>query len=134
MSNLPRRPWVATRFDAVSGVYHDLSKHPKNILPNFDLDNKETHEDHVRKTMLVISLMSVQHEYVVCRLFPYTFERKSSTWYFSLPQGSITNWNDFGIVFMKKFGEDKTPATLVLELPGIKMNPKEKIKYSNQIL
>jgi hypothetical protein len=54
-------------------------------------------------------------------------------WYFSLPQGSITNWNDFEISFMKKFGEDKTPTTLVLEFSRIKMNPKEKIKDFNQI-
>jgi len=34
---------------------------------------------------------------------------------------------------MKNFGEDKTPITLVLELSRIKMTPKEKIKYFNQI-
>jgi hypothetical protein len=43
------------------------------------------------------------------QLFPYTFEGKASTWYFSLPQGTITSWNDFETAFMKKFGEDKTP-------------------------
>jgi len=34
---------------------------------------------------------------------------------------------------MKKFGEDKIPATLVLELSRIGMNPKQKIKVFNQI-
>jgi len=76
--------------------------------------------------------MGVQQEYVVCWLFPYTIEGKYSTWYFSLPQGKITRWNDFETAFMKRFGEDKTSTTLVLELLRIKMTPKEKIKDFNQ--
>jgi len=69
---------------------------------------------------------------VVCRLFPLTFEGRASTWYFSLVQGSITNWGEFNKVFLDKFGEDKTPALLALELSRIKMEPKERIKDFNQ--
>ena len=83
--------------------------------------------------MLVIQLMNVQNEDEVCRLFPYTFEGKTSIWHFNLPQKSINNWGDFEDIFLKKFGEDKTLATLVLELSKIKIHPKEKIKDFNQI-
>jgi hypothetical protein len=62
--------------------------------------------------------------------FPYTFEGKYSMWYFALPQGTITSWNDFETDFMKKFGEDKTPTTLVLELSRIKMAPRKKLNIS----
>jgi hypothetical protein len=79
-----------------------------------------------------MNLMSMQHEDVVCWLFPYTFEGKSSMWYFSLPQAKTTNWNDFKIALMKNNYEDKTLTTLVLELSRIKMTPKEKNKYFNQ--
>jgi hypothetical protein len=41
-------------------------KHPEKFLPKFDLDNKESPEDHVSKFMLAVNLMSVQHEDVVC--------------------------------------------------------------------
>jgi hypothetical protein len=82
--------------------------------------------------MLAVRLMNVQHEDVVCRLFPYTFENKSSTWYFSLAQASITSWNAFETTFIEKFGEDKTPTTLVLDLSRIKMDAKEKVKDFNQ--
>jgi hypothetical protein len=58
--------------------------------------------------MLVVRLMNVQHEDVICRLFPYMFENKASTWYFSLSQASITSWNAFETTFIEKFGEDKT--------------------------
>jgi hypothetical protein len=33
---------------------------------------------------------------------------------FSLPQASITSWNTFETTFIEKFGEDKSPTTLVL--------------------
>ena len=81
--------------------------------------------------MLVVQTMNVQQEYVVCRLFPLTFEGRASTWYFSLVQGSITNWGEFNKVFLDKFGEDKTPTLLALELSRIKMESKERIKYFN---
>ena len=68
--------------------------------------------------------MNVQHEDVVCRLFPLTFEGKAVVWYFSLTQGSITSWSDFSQAFLNKFGEDKTPAVLALELGRIKMESK----------
>ena len=69
---------------------------------------------------------------MVCQLFPLTFEGKVSTWYFSLVQGSITNWVELNKAFLVKFGEDKTPPLLALELSQIKMEPKERIKDFNQ--
>jgi hypothetical protein len=44
--------------------------------------------------------MDVQHEDVLCRLFPYTFANKSSTWFFSLTTGSISSWQQFEIAFL----------------------------------
>lgn len=82
--------------------------------------------------MLGNRLMSVQVEDVVCRLFPYTFEEKASTWYFSLPQGSITSWNKFQTSFLDKFREDKTPMEVMVELSCIRMDSKEKVKDFNQ--
>jgi hypothetical protein len=104
----------------VVGQLHDFPKHSEKFLPKYDPDTKESQEDHVSKFMLAVSLMVVEHEYVVCILFPFTFEGKTSTWYFPLPQGSITNWNEFKTKFLKNFGEDKTPTTLVLELSKLK--------------
>jgi hypothetical protein len=40
--------------------------------------------------------------------------------------------DEFETTFIEKFGEDKTPTTLVLDLSRIKMEAKEKIKYFNQ--
>ena len=87
---------------------------------------------HVDKFMLAVQTMNVQHEDVVCQLFPLTFEGKASTWYFLLVQGSMTNWAEFNKAFLDKFGEDKTPALLALELSQIKMELKERIKDFNK--
>lgn len=76
--------------------------------------------------------MSAQENNLVCSLFLYTFEGKASTWYFSLPKSSITSWNQFQTTFLDKFGEDKTPVSLVLVLSRIRMDEKEKIKDFNQ--
>ena len=109
-----------------------MPKHSDKFLLKFNLDNKEPAEVHVDKFILAVQTMNVPHEDIVCHLFPLTFEGKASTWYFLIVQGSITNWVEFNKAFLDKFGEDKTPALLSLELSRIKMEPKERIKYFNQ--
>ena len=71
---------------------HPLPRHPQKVLLKFDLDKKEPTKSHLNKFMLALILLNVEHEYVVCRLFPFTFEGKESTWYFSLAPRSIHNW------------------------------------------
>jgi hypothetical protein len=82
--------------------------------------------------MLSIRLRSVEHEDAVCRLFPYTFEGNASTWYFAQQPQTIVSWNKFETYFLEKFGNDKSPKVLVMELSSLKMNPKEKVKDFNQ--
>ena len=72
------------------------------------------------------------YEDVVCRLFPYTFEGKYSTWYFALDSGSIPSWDVFTELFTQKFGDDKTPEDLVIEISSMKTKGKERVKDFNQ--
>ena len=44
----------------------------------------------------------------------------------------MTNWDEFNKASLDKFGEDKTPTLLTLEISRIKMEPKERIKDFNQ--
>jgi len=76
-------------------------------------------------------MLGVADEDVVCRLIPFTLIDATSTWYFSLRIGSITSWDDFQWAFLDKFGDDKTHVALVLELPRLKMETKEKVKDFN---
>jgi hypothetical protein len=82
--------------------------------------------------MLVVRLRNIEHEDVMCRLFPYTFEGNASTWYFSQQPQTIVSWDRFETFFLEKFGDDKSLEVLVMELSNMKMNPKEKVKDFNQ--
>ena len=108
------QPWLLCDALAIPGRQHRLPKHPETLLPRYNPDSKESAEDHIQKFLLADRLMSVHAKDVVCRIFPYTFEGKASTWYFSLLEGSITSWNQFQTTFLDKSGEDKSPVVLVL--------------------
>ena len=82
--------------------------------------------------MLDIRVRNVEHEDVVCRLFPYTFEGNASTWYFSQQPHTIVSWEKFESCFLEKFGDGKPPEVLVMDLSSLKMNSKEKVKDFNQ--
>jgi hypothetical protein len=103
------------------------------LLPKYDHETSGFPEDHIKKFILVIRLMKVQHEDVVCRLFPYIFENSASTWYFNFPVGSITSWTKFQKDFLDKFAEENTTGALMAELFIATMTPKERVKDFNQI-
>ena len=130
--NNPARPWLDQDAVAVPGPQHPLPKHPEKWLTKFDPDSKRTTEDHIMKFMLDIRLRNVEHEDVVCRLFPYTFEGNASTWYFAQQPHTITSWEKFESIFLEKFGDGKPPEVLVMDLSNLKMNAKEKVKDFNQ--
>jgi len=103
------------------------------LLPKFDPDKAGSPKDHINNLFLAIQLLGVQHDDVVCRLFPYTFSGNASTWYFILPTRSIIDFDSFERFFMRKFGEKKTTASLHNELGSIRMEKRERVKYFNQI-
>ena len=74
----------------------------------------------------------MQHEDVVCRLFPYTFAGQASTWFFSLVAGSNASWQQFETSFINQFRDDRTSGMLVLELSRMRCDKKDTIKYFNQ--
>jgi hypothetical protein len=76
--------------------------------------------------------MNVQHEDIICMLFPYTFENSASMWYFNLPVGSITSWRKFQKDFLDKFAKETTTGALMTELFVATMSSKEKVKDFNQ--
>jgi hypothetical protein len=126
------RPWLAMDAIAVPKSQHPLPKHPKKLFPKFDPDNDITPEDHIKLFMLSLRLLEVQHEDVVCRLFPYTFVGQASTWFFSLAPGSIASWQQFETTFISQFGDDKTSGMMVLELSRMRCDKKDIIKDFSQ--
>jgi hypothetical protein len=120
--------WLTRHALAIPGRVHNLPRHPKKLLPKFDPKTLGLPEDHIKKFILAIRLMNVQHEDVVCIIFPYTFENSASTWYFNLLVGSITSWMKFQKDFLDIFVEATTTGALKAELFATTMNSKEKVK------
>ena len=85
------------------------------------------------KFYLALNLLNVEHEDVVCKIFPCTFEAKESSWFFVSQDILITNWDTFERVFKSNFGSKKTTTSLMKELLSMKMDKKEKIQYFNHI-
>jgi hypothetical protein len=131
--NNPSRPWLDQDAVEVPGAQHPLPKHPEKWLPKFNPESKQIAEDHIKNFLLAIRLHNVKHEDVICRLFPYTFEGNASTWYFSQQHHTIVSWEKFESCILEKFGDDKSPEVLVMEISSLRMNPKDKIKDFNQI-
>jgi hypothetical protein len=117
---------------ALPGLVHNLPRHPEKLLPKFNPETSGFPEDHIKKFILAIILMNIQHEEVVCRLFPYMFENSASTWYFNLPVRSITSWTKFQKEFLDKFAKETTTRALMAKLLSTTMNSKERVKDFNQ--
>lgn len=129
--NNPARPWLDQDVMAIPGPQQPLPKHPKKWLPKFDLNPKQSVEDHIKKFMLDVRLRNVKDEDVMCRIFPYTFEGNLAMWYFAQQPQTIVSWDSFETLFLEKFGDEKSPEFLDMDLSNMKMNPKEKFKDFN---
>ena len=56
--------------------------------------------------MNALNLMNVEHEDVVCKLFPHTLEGKATKWFFNLAPGYITSWQKIEDAFMAQFSDE----------------------------
>jgi hypothetical protein len=127
------QPWLSTDAIIVLGAQHPLPNHLEKLLPKFDPNYDVLPEDHIKQFMLSLRLLNVEHTDVMCKLFPYIFQGKASTWFFSLASSSINSWKQFDKTFMTQFGDDKTEGILFLELSRINISKKEMVKDFNKI-
>lgn len=93
----------------------------------FDLDSKQSTDEHINAFMLAIRKNNMHHEYIFCRLFLYTFEGKATTSYFSQP----IKVSRLETAFLENFGDNKTLEVLVMKLSNMNMESKERINDFN---
>ena len=73
-----------------------MPQNSDKALPKFEPNEGILTDDHLQNFYLALEgLQVVEHEDVVCRLFPHTLKGKAASWYFALQENSITNWNNF---------------------------------------
>ena len=63
---------------------HDLPQNYENALPIFEPVEGTSMDDHLQKIFLDSEALAVEHEDVVCSIFPHTLKGKVVSWYFGL--------------------------------------------------
>lgn len=78
-AHLPPPPPPMDLFNANSWIrftdYHDLPRNPDKLCPKFQIHSDA--EEHLRIFKDMCGRARIQHEDVVCILFPYTLSNKS---------------------------------------------------------
>ena len=127
----PARPWAHPGAIQMVVPLHPLPKHAERWLPKFNPYDGLSTKEHLHNYMLTINLNGVVEEYCVVRLFHYTLQGSIGSWYFSLPSGSIIDWDTFEEKFLAKFGDDHTIASLINDVSNLKAKLGENIKDFN---
>ena len=102
-----------------------LNLAPPKYFPKFDPGEGISMDDHLQSFLLDLEALVVEHEDVVCRLFPHTLKGKETSWYFDLQENSIIDWDTFEILFKNKFDSQRTTAALMKELLVLRMKRKK---------
>ena len=100
------KSWLTNDDISIPGTSHPFPKHPQNFLPKYDHDDGVLPKYHIKQFMNALNLMNVEHEDVVCILFPHTLEGKATKWFFNLAPGSITSWKKLEEAFMEEFSDE----------------------------
>ena len=90
-ANPPQPYWRARTPLNLAPPLHALPPNPEKSLPKFDPGEGISVEDHLQIFFLALELLLVEHDDVVCKLFPHSFKAKVASWYFKLQADSITN-------------------------------------------
>ena len=61
--------WLTIDALSILGTLSPLPMHPKKLLPKFHPNDDILLENHVKKFMIYMNMMNVQHEDVTCMLF-----------------------------------------------------------------
>ena len=91
---MANQPWMNPGVVLIANP-NPLPDHLEKWLPKYNLDDGLPDEEHINNFMLAMNLNGVAHEDIVARLFPYTLQGYAISWYFSLPAGSIADWETF---------------------------------------
>ena len=88
---MAQTPWNNLGVVLMPAPLSQILAHPEKWLPKFNPEVGMLAEEQINNFMLSINLNGVTNEDVVVRLFPYTLQGETRSWYFSLPSGLITS-------------------------------------------
>jgi hypothetical protein len=128
---MAQMPWNNPGAVLIPTPLSQILAHPEKWLPKFNPEAGMLVEEHINNFMLSINLNGVVNEDAVVRLFPYTLQGITRSWYFSLPFRSITSWEIFQEQFLTKFSDDRSTTTLINDLSNLRAESKDPIEDFN---
>ena len=126
-SNPHATAWRARTPLNLAPLVHALPPNYEKVLPIFDSGEGISVDNHLQSFFLVLEALEVEHEDVVCRIFPHTLKGKETSWYFSLQANSNTDKDTFKRMFKNKFCIQRTTVVLMKELLALKKEKNEKV-------
>lgn len=68
------KPWLTIYYISIPGPTHPFPKNPQKFFPKYDPHDDVLPKYNIKQFMNALRLMNVEHEDVICRLFPHTLQ------------------------------------------------------------
>ncbi|KAG7529374.1 Retrotransposon gag domain [Arabidopsis thaliana x Arabidopsis arenosa] len=108
-------PVQNNNFEIKSGLIAMVQSNKFHGLP---MEDPLDHLDEFDRLCSLTKINGVSEDGFKLRLFPFSLGDKAHQWEKSLPQGSITSWNDCKKAFLAKFFSNSRTARLQNEISG----------------
>lgn len=123
--------WLRSCPIALEGDQHELPKDYERRFQRFNPDSLSTAEDHIQKYTDTLKRMQIEYEDVACRMFPSNLEGRAMDWYISLPNASITSWDQLEEAFLQRFYVPLDPEIIFEQFLHTKKFPHEPMRNFN---
>jgi len=94
------------------------------FLPRFNGEDDNTSQRRIETFCAFVKNLNVEQLDVVMRLFVQSLNGEARKWFKSLPNASITTWEELENSFTQKWGEKRNHEYLLIEFNAIMNNPK----------
>jgi len=109
-----------------------MPKNPDKFCSKFRVhDPDRTADEHIKIFEANMFMLQVQHEDVICRLFPYSLQDEAYYWFANLPAASINSWPNLKTAFLNRFRMPTTPSDLYRSFVEIRWEEGEMISTFN---
>lgn len=117
---MANNPWGVAVGPLNLAANNNLPKGARDVLPDFSGDGKISFDEHLNAFNVACGILVVQHEGVAMRLFAQTLVDGAANWFYHLPHGMITTWNDIKTRFENRYRTAEDDDTLLVQLTQMK--------------
>lgn len=126
------RPWLQGTPINIAGQAHAIPKNAEKCITKFRHNGMRTVEEYMRLYKDAPARFNVTHEDVAYQLFSSSLDEQTLDWYVSLPQGSITSWDQLVTTSISQFNIPIDPTVLYHQFAVLKQIPKHQVRLFNE--